>query len=252
MSAEFDVNVPLVEDAKGPEKGQDGAPTEPVSGAEKHAHVKDYETGVSFSVHDVPIPSKKRHKDCSIKNLAKLNPKYKLVAEEDSLQWSMLSVRLCVLATACSLTILQPNFPFLVTPNATPYSFPSTDPFDFSAATYFLPAMSMLGTAITSAFLGSISDKIGRRPCLLLCMGGSVLTLVGQYFAQDTFWGFCIASFVNGLFGSAIPVAMAYASDVHPSRVMKDQEIGLLVGFNMIGKSGYLQQHISAIRDAIV
>ena len=31
---------------------------------------------------------------------------------------------------------------------------------------------------------------------------------------------------------------MAYASDVHPSRAKKDEEIGLIIGFNMIGMSG--------------
>ena len=31
---------------------------------------------------------------------------------------------------------------------------------------------------------------------------------------------------------------MAYASDVHTNRAKKDEEIGTLVGFNMIGMSG--------------
>lgn len=151
----------------------------------------------------------------------------------------MLSVRFTVLATPCSLTILQPNVPFIVAPGASADSFPDTEPFKFAAATYFLHMMSLMGTAITSLFLGQLSDKIGRHPWHLLCMAGSVLTLVGQYLARDAFWGFCAANFANGLFGSAIPVAMAYTSDVvHPNRAMKDQEIGTIVGYNVIGMLG--------------
>ena len=169
---------------------------------------------------------------------ASIPDKYRLVAEEDSLKWSMMALRFAVLATACGQTVLQPNFPFLVIPGATPDSFPNTDPFGFSAATYFLPMTTLFGTAITSAIVGSLSDKIGRRPCVLVCMIMATITLIIQYLAQNTFWGFSAASFANGLFCSVLPVAMAYASDVHPSRAKKDEEIGTLVGFNMIGMSG--------------
>ena len=169
---------------------------------------------------------------------ATLPDKYRLIAEEDSLKWSMIALRIAVFSTACGQTVLQPNFPFLVTPGATPHSFPNTDPFEFGAATYFLPMTTLLGTAITSAIIGSLSDKIGRRPCILVCMSMMTITLIVQYLAQSTFWGFSAASFANGLFCSVLPVAMAYASDVHPSRVKKDEEIGTLVGSNMIGMSG--------------
>lgn len=117
-------------------------------------------------------------------------------------------------------------------------SFSSTEPFGFSGATYFLPMSGMLGVAIVSAFAGTLSDKVGRRPVLLACVGGSVIATIGKYLARDTFWGFCATSFVNGLLGGTLPVAMAYVSDIHPSRAEKDKEIGGLVGQNMIAITG--------------
>ena len=168
----------------------------------------------------------------------KLKGKHRLVAEKDTLNWSIMAVRFGVLADAASTTILQPNFPFIAREGATDDSFDSTSPFGFSAATYFLPMTAMLGAAITSAFIGSLSDRIGRRPCMLICVGVSVFGTIGKWLAREDFWTFCAVNFVNGLFGGAVPVALAYASDVHPSRHQKDTEIGILIGFNMIGMSG--------------
>lgn len=201
-------------------------------------HVKDYQTGISFSVHDSPLVEKKKRDKKSWVNVTKIPSRYRLVAEEDALKWSMVALRFCVLATACAQTVLQPNFPFLVIPGYSEYSFSDTKPFDFSAATYFLPMTTLFGTAITSAFVGTLSDKYGRVPLINMQMGLVVVTLIGQWFAQESFWGFCAASLANGLFCSALPVAMAYASDVHPSRAKKDEEIGSLVGANMLGMSG--------------
>ena len=56
--------------------------------------------------------------------------------------------------------------------------------------------------------------------------------------ARESFWGFCIANFINGLFSSTLTVSLAYVSDVHPSRAEKDREIGQLVGLNMLGITG--------------
>lgn len=96
----------------------------------------------------------------------------------------------------------------------------------------------LFGAAIASTFMGSFSDRVGRRPCMLICVGVSIFTTILKYLVRGSFWGFCAANFANGLFDGAIPVALAYASDVHPSRHKKDDEIGILIGCNMIGRSG--------------
>ena len=69
------------------------------------------------------------------KRLPKIPDRFRVIAEQDALAYSLNAVRLGVLADAVNLTILEPNFPFIVLPGAHPDSFPDTDPFDFSAAT---------------------------------------------------------------------------------------------------------------------
>jgi len=62
--------------------------------------------------------------------------------------------------------------------------------------------------------------------------------LIASFLARRSFWGYNAACFVNGLFCGSVPVTLAYASDVHPSRSGKDAEIGALIGINMIGMTG--------------
>lgn len=91
-----------------------------------------------------------------------------------TIQRSMWVVRLGTFADAMSTTILWPNYAFLATPGATEDSFSRTGPFDFAGATYFFAMCALLGAAITSCFIGILSDRFGRRPTILLCVGCSV------------------------------------------------------------------------------
>ena len=164
--------------------------------------------------------------------------KYRLITERNVLNRSVQALKFASLTNQVSITILAPNYPFLVIPENHPDSFPSTDPFGFIGATYFLPMAGLLAVALVSPFVGSISDKYGRRPVLLISIGGSCIFTIAKYFARRTFWGFCTVSFVNGLFGGVVPVALAYVSDVHPSPAEKTKAIGQLISQNMIGITG--------------
>jgi MFS family permease len=117
-------------------------------------------------------------------------------------------------------------------------SFESTGPFDFGAAQYFVPMTSLLGSAIAATFVGGLSDKIGRRPVMLVCVGMGVLGSIAKYFVRRSFWGFCAANFITGLFGATLAISLAYASDVAHTRVEKDLLIGSLVGLYMVGNTG--------------
>jgi MFS family permease len=94
---------------------------------------------------------------------------------------------------------------------------------------------SLLGTAIAATFVGSLSDRIGRRPVMLVCVGFGVIGSIAKYLARSSFWGFCAANFITGLFGATLIVSMAYASDVAHTRAEKDGVIGSLVGIYMVG-----------------
>ncbi|EER20654.1 Tetracycline resistance protein, class B, putative [Perkinsus marinus ATCC 50983] len=62
------------------------------------------------------------------------------------------------------------------------------------------------------AALGRLSDKLGRRPLLLVSM--AIITLA--YLLQaitNSFWWFVVLRILNGLAGGGRPVAMAYVAD---------------------------------------
>jgi hypothetical protein len=77
----------------------------------------------------------------------KLPPHYKLSTEENSSKYSLWSVNFMILASALNTKMLNPNFAMMCAPGAHPDSFPSTEPFGFNSATYFLP--------------GTLSDRYG-------------------------------------------------------------------------------------------
>jgi len=60
---------------------------------------------------------------------------------------------------------------------------------------------------------GRASDRIGRRPVILLGLGGFVLTLVLFGFSQSLWLGY-LARILGGAFASAVlPVSLAYVAD---------------------------------------
>ena len=164
--------------------------------------------------------------------------RHSLIINERTLTSSIYALRFGVFADAVNSTILQPNFPFLVVPDLFKDSFPSTEPFGQAAAMYFLPMTAFLGTSISSTFIRYLSDKQGRRPWILACLGVGAIGSVVKYLVRGNFWTFCAANFVNGLFGASLPVAMVYVSDVKNNRKEKDEEIGCMIAFNMIGTAG--------------
>ena len=123
-------------------------------------------------------------------------------------------------------------------PGAHEDSFPSTDPFGFSAATYFVPMTALLGVAIASLVIGKLSDIKGRKPCLLLCLYGSTIGCILKFIARKSFWFYNAMNLLNGLFSASVPVALAYAGDVNETKREKDAEIGMLVGISMLGSAG--------------
>lgn len=133
----------------------------------------------------------------------------RLVVDKRVYHWSLLAMRLGVLADSVNNTILRPNYPFMVLPGAHPDSFPSTAPFEFASAQYFLPLTNLLATAIAATFVGSLSDKIGRRPVMLTCVGFGVIGSIAKFLASGSFWGFCAANFFTGLFGATLSVSIA-------------------------------------------
>jgi len=64
-----------------------------------------------------------------------------------------------------------------------------------------------------SPFWGQLSDRIGRRPVILISLLGGGLSHLGFAFATE-FWGLMLARGLAGLFGGNISTAMAYIADI--------------------------------------
>ena len=150
----------------------------------------------------------------------------------------MRSLQFVVACSAISTKMLNPNYPLMVSPGGHPDSFPDTEPFEFNSATYFLPMMSLLGVAISSIFLGQLSDKVGRKKPLLVMAIISGIGNIVKFYSKDTFWGFCISNLAFGFFLGNLPIAMAVVGDIFVTKRDKERELGNIVGIFVMGNSG--------------
>jgi MFS family permease len=69
-----------------------------------------------------------------------------------------------------------------------------------------LPMCTLVGVAIASIFIGTLSDRYGRKSLLLILGWVSAVGSVVKYFTSDTFWGFCASNFAFGFFLGNLPV----------------------------------------------
>ncbi len=157
------------------------------------------------------------------------------LVDETALKWSMMALRLTVLADTMVSYLLLPSYAIIVDNEAHPESFPSTAPFDFSTATYFIPMMQLVGVAISSSFTGVISDKVGRKPVILFCIVGSMIGCIVKWFCRKSFWAFSIAHLFSGMLSGSLPVALAFISDVFESKTVKDNEFGKTIALYVLG-----------------
>jgi len=166
-----------------------------------------------------------------------LSPSYKLVTDKNYRQNSMMALRFAILTSSISTKMLAPNYAIMCS-GSDPESFPTIAPFGFNSATYFIPMMSLLGVAISSIFIGPVSDKIGRKgPILWMAIISAVGNIV-KYFTKNTFWGFCISNLVFGFFLGNLPIGMAYIGDIYTNKIEKEKQLGILVGHFVLGNAG--------------
>lgn len=76
--------------------------------------------------------------------------------------------------------------------------------------------------------LGQWSDKIGRRPILILSMAGTALSFIVMAYARS-FELFLIARALDGIAGSSIATAQAYIADISPKE-NRTKNMGMWIG----------------------
>jgi MFS transporter, DHA1 family, tetracycline resistance protein len=103
----------------------------------------------------------------------------------------------------------------------------------YAATAHISPAQ--IGVLITSFSLlqllvsplwGSLSDRIGRRPVLLIGLVGSTASYVLFAFAHD-FWTLLASRVIAGSMGATVGVAQAYVADITPPE-RRAQSLGIL------------------------
>ncbi len=105
-------------------------------------------------------------------------------------------------------------------------SFVGNDPTRGAYYVGVLAAAYALMQFVFSPILGSLSDRFGRRPVLLLSLFGSGFDYVLLAFAPSLGW-FFLGRIVAGLCGASIGTASAYIADVSPPE-KRAQNFGLI------------------------
>jgi len=79
---------------------------------------------------------------------------------------------------------------------------------------------------ISAPLMGRLSDRIGRRPILLLALAGSTGAMILTGLADDL-WLLLLGRLLAGAFGGSISIAQAYVADVSP-RAERAKYMGLV------------------------
>lgn len=90
-----------------------------------------------------------------------------------------------------------------------------------------------LGQFIATPIWGRLSDRVGRKPVLVVSLLGQALSYALLAFA-DNLWMMAIARSLNGLMAGNLPVAMAYVTDITPVE-KRAQGMGLVGGAISLG-----------------
>lgn len=89
-----------------------------------------------------------------------------------------------------------------------------------SMVSIIIPAFAF-GGIISQVPLGILSDKIGRRPVLLIGLGGGMLAFTGAALLSTSAIAIMIMFFVGGIFsGSLFSLGVAYMSDLTPKHLL--------------------------------
>lgn len=85
---------------------------------------------------------------------------------------------------------------------------------------FIIPAFAV-GGIISQIPLGILSDKIGRKPVMLITLGGASIAFAGAGFMGSNVIGIMIMFFIGGLFsGSIFSLGIAYMSDLTPKSLL--------------------------------
>jgi MFS family permease len=143
------------------------------------------------------------------------------------------TLMLSVFTISVGFGILLPRLPALIEGLLGPGSSPAA----VSRATGLLTALYMLALFLCAPLWGRLSDRCGRRPVLLIGLGGFGATMIA--FAVWGSFGAVIAErALSGVFAAAImPVALAAVTDIAAAKALLGRRLSFV---SLAGISGFL------------
>jgi len=171
----------------------------------------------------------------------RLTPHRRLASDPKVRKLSIRAVSFAVFIDCICSAVLRPNYPAMVGMFPNPEQFPADTKHGIKAnlAMYLIPGCTALGSFIAGMVLAPLSDKIGRKPCMNLCLFVGAACSILKYLARKSFLQFCGACFLNGLFGASSTVAIAYIGDVFAGdKSAKDAQMGMVMAMAMLGDAG--------------
>lgn len=121
-------------------------------------------------------------------------------------QAGILFIFITIMLDAIGIGLIVPILPEVIR------KFGHDEAFVSSYFGYFISVYSLM-LFIASPFLGSLSDRFGRRPILLVALSGAGLDYLLMAFAPNLTWLF-IGRIISGLSGASITVASSYIADI--------------------------------------
>ena len=101
----------------------------------------------------------------------------------------------------------------------------------------FIPAVNGLFSFLSAPVWGTLSDKHGRKPMLLLAQSGTLLGFIILAFSPN-YWWILISRIIDGIFGGNFPIAKAVLNDVVEPREMNKQMTNVGVAHNIANLFG--------------
>lgn len=115
-----------------------------------------------------------------------------------------------VFLTGLGLTIVSPVLPFLVSDY-------TKDPSKQATIVTSLMSIYALAVFIAAPILGSLSDRYGRRPVLILSLLGSALGYI-IFGIGGALWVLFLGRIIEGVTGGEISAIFAYFADITPEK----------------------------------
>lgn len=120
---------------------------------------------------------------------------------------ALIFILLTICIDSIGLGIIIPSFPRLIADTAHVSLSKSSDYYGWVMGAYAFMQF------IFSPLIGSLSDRYGRRPVLLISVLGMGLDYIFMYFAPDLFW-LVLGRSISGIFGASYTSAAAYIADI--------------------------------------